>query len=311
MQPVCSVIIPVFNGSIHVPALLECLAAQTYKNAEYIVIDNGSTDNSYASILKEAKKYAHLPVRLLQEKTVKSAYAARNTGIRAAAGEILAFTDVDCRPTADWLNNLMRQFAEKDVGIVAGAILPKQGVTAIERYSARRRLLSQDFTLTHSFKPYGQTANLALRRQVFEQIGLFRPFLYTGGDADICWRASMETAWQLVFQPDAIVLHCHRTSIAGLVSQFFRYGIGVSLLTRLYGFRPQRQTTNILLRLGRWLKEELLPPSSEPERENRYDEFFNISCELAFDLGLMRGKHVVSPAKLAQIDKYERQDEGL
>jgi len=84
---------------------------------------------------------------------------------------------------------------------------------------SREGTLSQHHTLAHPFLPYGQTANLAVRAEIFRQVGLFRPQLTTGGDADLCWRIQQATPWSLVAAPDAVVYHRHRQNLPDLWRQ--------------------------------------------------------------------------------------------
>ncbi len=197
-QPSVSVVIPIYNGENDLPALLECLKSQTYPAhlTEYLLVDNGSHDRTFA-LLK-----ANPQVCALSETQIQSSYAARNTGIRAAKSSIIAFTDADCRLHPDWLMELVKPFVNPAVGLVAGEILALPGHTLLERYADRHATLSKKHTLAHPFCPYGQTANLAVRRQIFEQVGLFRPYLTTGGDADLCWRILQPNKHQNTRQSD-------------------------------------------------------------------------------------------------------------
>jgi glycosyltransferase involved in cell wall biosynthesis len=97
--PKISVIIPIYNGESDLPNLLNCLGTQTYpaNRVEYLLVDNGSIDRT-ADIIKafaEQSQSQELIIRYLSENNIQSSYAARNTGIREATGEFLAFTDVD------------------------------------------------------------------------------------------------------------------------------------------------------------------------------------------------------------------------
>ncbi len=260
--PRTSVIVPVYNGEFDIPELLGCLQAQTYptERVKYILVDNGSRDAS-ASLLETAASDGI--IQLLQESHIQSSYAARNTGIRAATGEIIAFTDADCRPQPDWLSNLILPFADKSIGVVAGEIMALSGRTLLEQHADRHNVLSQQHTLRHSFCPYGQTANLAMRRQVLEQVGLFRPYLTTGGDADICWRIQRQTDWRLDFADKAVVRHRHRATFLEYHKQWRRYGCSNRYLHELHGVELMRELTrrDYLHRIGRWLVKEL-PMSS-------------------------------------------------
>jgi cellulose synthase/poly-beta-1,6-N-acetylglucosamine synthase-like glycosyltransferase len=251
-QPLVSVIIPIYNGEADLPDLLDCLRAQTYPAAEYLLIDNGSRDRTLSLLQSEAWLTA------LSETAIQSSYAARNTGIRAAQADILAFTDADCRPHPDWLTELVRPFADPAVGLVAGEILALPGNSLLERYADRHETLSQKHTLAHAFGPYGQTANLGIRRQALEQTGLFRPYLTTGGDADICWRMQQQ-GWRLEFAAEAIVRHRHRSTLAELRSQWQRYGRSNRYLHELHGISLTRDMTqqDYLYRWSRWILKEI------------------------------------------------------
>ena len=254
-----SVVIPIYNGEADLPDLLNCLKAQTYPAdlVEYLLVDNNSSDRT-ATILQQSSNQ-EINLRLLSETNIQSSYAARNTGIKASTGEIIAFTDADCRPEPNWLEALIQPFVNIETGIVAGEIIALPGETLIEKHADKGNVLSQKHTLAHSFYPYGQTANLAIRKQIFEQVGLFRPYLTTGGDADICWRIQMESDWQLDFAPSAIVKHRHRSTLKELQSQWRRYGKSNSYLHELHGVDLMRELSlsEYLHRIARWLVKEL------------------------------------------------------
>ncbi|GAP95814.1 glycosyltransferase [Leptolyngbya sp. NIES-2104] len=253
--PSVSVIVPIYNGESDLPALLECLNAQTYSNFECLLIDNNSNDRT-AELLKAAESDR---IRVFNQSQIQSSYAARNLGIQNAIGEILAFTDADCRPEANWLTDLIQPFSDPAVGLVAGEIKALPGNTVLEQYADRQETLSQKHTLNHPFCAYGQTANLAIRLEAFKQIGLFRPYLTTGGDADICWRILRETAWKLQFAESAIVRHRHRTTLAELQSQWRRYGRSNRYLHELHGVDLMREPnfSEYRYRLMRWMLKEL------------------------------------------------------
>ncbi len=264
--PLVSVVIPIYNGEKDLPDLLECLRQQTYpsKQVEYLLVDNNSSDRTReileAAAASTAKNQSSaIKLYPLNQNQIQSSYAARNTGIQAAKGQIIAFTDADCRPKPDWLTNLIQPFTAETVGIVAGEIVALSGKTIWEKYADLQETLSQKHTLANSFCPYGQTANLAIRRSIFTEIGLFRPYLTTGGDADICWRILKETNWQIKFAPLALVEHRHRSTLRQLKSQWRRYGESNRYLHELHGVELMRELTvqESIYRLSRWLLKEL------------------------------------------------------
>ncbi|MDM9584220.1 glycosyltransferase [Nostoc sp. GT001] len=258
--PMVSVVVPIYNGEADLPELINCLLSQTYPNdrVEYLLVDNNSSDRTL-SILKTSAENCPITIRPLSETQIQSSYAARNTGIRAATSEIIVFTDADCRPQPQWLDTLIQPFVNPEVVIVAGEILALPGTTLLEQHADRQETLSQKHTLNHSFRPYGQTANLAIRRIAFEKVGLFRPYLTTGGDADICWRILGENIGRLEFAPNAIVQHRHRATLQELQSQWQRYGRSNRYLHELYGVDLMREMTpkEYGYRLARWLLKEV------------------------------------------------------
>ncbi|WP_373528308.1 glycosyltransferase family 2 protein [Nostoc sp.] len=258
--PMVSVVIPIYNGETDLLHLINCLLSQTYPKdrVEYLLVDNNSSDRTF-TILKTSAENCPITIHPLSENHIQSSYAARNTGIRAAVGEIIVFTDADCRPQPQWLDTLIKPFVNKEVVMVAGEILALPGKTLLEQHADREETLSQKHTLAHSFRPYGQTANLAIRRIALEKAGLFRPYLTTGGDADICWRILEENIGRLEFVPEAIVQHRHRATLKELQSQWRRYGRSNRYLHELHGVDLMREITlkECGYRLLRWLLKEV------------------------------------------------------
>lgn len=255
-----SVVVPIYNGKTDLPDLVACLRSQTYPNdqVEYLLVDNNSQDNS-RELLQQFAATETIPIQPLSENKIQSSYAARNAGIKAAQAEIIAFTDMDCRPEPQWLAELIQPFVNEKVGIVAGEIKALPGHNLFEKYADRQETLSQKHTLANSFLPYGQTANLAIRRQIFTQVGLFRPYLTTGGDADMCWRIQQQTNYQLAFAEQATVKHRHRSTFKELQSQWRRYGKSNRYLHELYGIDLMKglKRQDYIYRLGRWVLKEL------------------------------------------------------
>ncbi|OLP15629.1 glycosyltransferase [Leptolyngbya sp. 'hensonii'] len=258
-----SVIIPIYNGESDLPDLVDCLLAQTLptEQVEYLLVDNASRDRTpilIQSAMARATAQGMI-LKYLLEDQIQSSYAARNRGIRVATGEILAFTDADCRPQAAWLEKLMEPFTDPAIGLVAGEILALPGDSLLEQFAEHGKTLSQKHTLAHPFCPYGQTANLAIRRDVLESVGLFRPYLTTGGDADLCWRVLRQTNWRIHFASGATVQHRHRATWKDLMAQWRRYGRSNRYLHDLHGvaLQPEWSNREYLYRYSRWLLKEL------------------------------------------------------
>lgn len=159
--------------------------------------------------------------RLVTEDTPGS-YAARNHGLSIARGEVLAFTDADCMPDPDWLRNAVsaldacpcasRVTGPVDVFRVSGKTSwlawQVESVTAFnQEYSAREGL--------------SVTANLIVRREVFDQIGTFDANYYSGGDMEWNARATLAGS-HMVYREDVRVAHPARSSLRAVVRKHRR-----------------------------------------------------------------------------------------
>lgn len=213
-----SVIIPVFNDPERLKLCLIALENQTYSQELYeiIVVDNNSAEN-IAEVTKQFKQ-----VSLTQE-SKRGSYAARNQGILIAQGELLAFTDSDCIPTANWLENGVNQLlSESNCGIVAGKIdlyyQQKNTPNAAEIFDKLVNLQQEKYVEEYH---YGATANLFTFKQVFAKVGLFNADLKSGGDADWGNRV-FAGGYNLIYAKDVLVLHPARNSLDQLAKKVMR-----------------------------------------------------------------------------------------
>ena len=120
-RPAVSVIIPAFNRKDELQELLAALAQQTLapEQFEIIVVDDGSTDDTlfYLKSLVDSGREN----LIFHYQKNQGPGAARNRGMAMARGDVFAFTDTDCRPRPDWLEELLKPFADRHVGAVGGA----------------------------------------------------------------------------------------------------------------------------------------------------------------------------------------------
>lgn len=156
-----SVIIPARDAAATIPRTLAALARQDLDEPyEVIVVDDGSEDDT----APEAERGPG-PVRVLCQGRLGPA-AARNRGAAAATAPVLAFTDADCFPHAGWLSAGLRALAGADL---------VQGEVRAEPYAARGPF-DRSLRIDHETGLY-ESANLFVRRQVFDRVGGFRGWL--------------------------------------------------------------------------------------------------------------------------------------
>lgn len=243
MEPKISVIVPNYNSASTLPDCIQSLLNLNYpkEKLEILVVDNGSTDNS-VQIIKT------FPVKLITENNVKGSYAARNSGVREATGEICAFTDADCIVDRDWLRNAVKYF-DAEVGGVAGKIIAAQPRTLVEEFLMIRNTFDQSRFFRHPYYPFAVTANVLYKRAVFDIVGTFETHWVSGGDVDFSWRMQMQGGLKLVFAEDCIVYHRHRTNPKALYQMSKRHIYGACLLNEKYDNKFQK----VICQNHRWI----------------------------------------------------------
>jgi glycosyltransferase involved in cell wall biosynthesis len=289
--PFVSVVIPVLNGEGTIGACLSALVKSDYpkERFEIVLVDNGSTDRT-AEI---AQRY---PVKLVSEPR-RGPARARNRGIKASHGEILAFTDADCLATTGWIPELVKPFAKEDVGAVAGDILPFPPRTPAERHAARIRHLSPERYLRRPSFPFAVAANLAFRREVFTQVGLFDESSPRGGEStDICTRFFRTTGLRLELATRAVVFHRHRQSARELFWQHWGYGQGHAFLYWKYrdelpwGWKETRQVyLDLFKTAGRLTRSSVRYVTANNGRDDLEFWYFEFLRKLSLRLGFVQG----------------------
>lgn len=210
-SPLISVIIPVWNGAPLLRRCLEALAAQTLSREclEIIVIDNGSADDT-------AETARSFPGVTVLSEPRPGSYVARNQGLKVARGQYVAFTDADCVPAPDWLEQAVAAARRRpDAGVLAGRIeLFEEGESEGPAFSDYERLFS--FPQSYAARGNCATANWMSPQAVFEQLGGFDEGLKSGGDRQMALR--IKTAGMpLVHVPQMVVGHPVRASRNSLV----------------------------------------------------------------------------------------------
>jgi len=197
--PFVSVIVPVYNDPERIKICIEKLLEQSYPKERYeiIIIDNNSSDDTVDII----KKY---PVKLLHEKDIQSSYAARNKGVKEAKGEIIAFTDSDCHPAKEWLENGVRAMQSEKADLVAGKVsfIFSDKNDSFEICDSIEHMQQKDTVMRGGS---AATANLFVRKNIFNEIGFF-PNVKSGGDGAWTHNASKK-GYKIVYYSNAEVFH--------------------------------------------------------------------------------------------------------
>jgi len=210
-MPKISVVIPTFNRSKLLPDLIAGLSEQSLDRVEFevIVVDNGSTDNTFA-LLTDLIPTLAINLRVVSNPDCDRGPApARNLGVQVSHGDIIAFTDSDCRPAPDWLARGVAAFRDENVAMATGPVdfKPEQ--------RSRLSLFARKTMVCDREHPTYPTANAFYRRSVFQQHSGFNTELsfpdilgqtVEAADTDLAWRIK-EAGERNLFIKDAIVYH--------------------------------------------------------------------------------------------------------
>lgn len=183
-------------------------------HSELIIVDNGSSDGT-DEIIATFARTADFAVRIVSEPRAGLS-VARNAGLRAAAGNILVFTDDDCYPEPDYLTQIVACLEERGIAYVGGRVLlwDKHDLPITIQPLAER----VDIAPSSYIKPgliHG--ANMSFKREVFDAIGSFDELLgagtplHCGEDLDLLARAST-AGFRGAYDPRPTVFHHHRRS---------------------------------------------------------------------------------------------------
>jgi GT2 family glycosyltransferase len=214
--PEVSVVIPHLNDARRLEACLASLAAQRLSGRfEVLVVDNGSAEPPEALV-------ARFPGARLVAEPAPGPGPARNRGIALARAPIVAFLDSDCIAEPGWLAAILEGFADPACPILGGAVeifaedpgRPNRAEAFDLVYGIR-----QEWTIArHGF---AATANLAVRREVFDAVGGFAG-LHVSEDMEWGMRAKAK-GFATRFAPRAVVRHPARRSMAELRRQWDRH----------------------------------------------------------------------------------------
>jgi glycosyltransferase involved in cell wall biosynthesis len=224
--PRISVIVACYNGERTLEACLKSLERLNYPDYEVLLVDDGSTDKT-AQIATR-----HPSVRYQRQIKNLGLSVARNAGLAAATGEIVAFTDADCRADEDWLYYLANELLDSEFAGLGGPnLLPPEDspIAAAVMVSPGG---PAHVMLTDRHAEHIPGCNMAFYASVLAELGGFDPiFRKAGDDVDICWRMQ-QAGHRIGFSPAAFVWHYRRSAIADYLKQQLGYGEAEALLVR-------------------------------------------------------------------------------
>lgn len=235
-SPMVSVIIPAYNAADFLPDAIASVKQQTFSDWELLIINDGSTDDT-VEIVREYQK-GNDQIHLINQPN-QGVSTARNRGVEASQGQIIAFLDADDQWCSDKLDQHLKHLQSNPhvgVSFAQVEILHQTGESTGQISSSRLTHLQPEYFLSEN--PTSTTSNWVIRKEVFIQVGGFCPEMSYSEDLEWLIRVRCTTDWQIAGINQ--VLTRYRTSSGGLSSQLYRMEAGWNqLVDRARIYAPQ------------------------------------------------------------------------
>jgi GT2 family glycosyltransferase len=222
--PFISVVICTYNGSKTIKEALTALQDLSYLNYEVIVVNDGSTDKTLEII-------SAFDVKIIDSVNMGLSYA-RNLGLKAVQGEIVAYLDDDAFPDPDWLWYLADMFNTTSYAAIGGPNIEPEGAGFISSCINHTPGTPTHILISDHEAEHIPGCNMAFRKDWLLKIGGFDAcFRIAGDDVDICWRIQ-EAGGKIGFAAGAFVWHHRRNTIKKFWKQQQGYGKAEALLEK-------------------------------------------------------------------------------
>jgi len=229
--PRVSVVVCSYNGAATLAETCDAATRLDYPDYEVILVDDGSTDRTP----EIAREYG---VRVISTEN-RGLSAARNTGLEAATGEIVAYLDDDAAPDPHWLQYLVQPFLETGCVAAGGPNIPVPGDGLVADAVAAAPGNPTHVLVSDQEAEHVPGCNAAFRADALREVGGFDDqFRVAGDDVDVCWRLQ-DRGGRIAFAPAAMVWHHRRSSIRAYLKQQHSYGRAEAMLERKW---PERYT---------------------------------------------------------------------
>ncbi len=206
-NPLISITVCVRDGIHWIDGCLESLSNQTYRPLEIVAVDDGSTDGSRQQLERWHNPDAEIPIHVYTQDALGLS-AGRNLAVQKSGGEWIAITDIDVRPTQNWITNLYEKSQplnpdERVVAVTGRTIFEKAGdlisllrsVEIATKYRSRPRRTSLANGPCSMF-----------HRQSLDEIGGFDPEWYHAEDMEVSLKL-ISSGGTIVYAPEAVVSH--------------------------------------------------------------------------------------------------------
>ena len=228
LEPFVSILVPAYNEGAVIQGSIRSLMSLDYPRYEVIVIDDGSSDDTYRKAAAFEGAHGHCEVRVVHQKNAGKAHAL-NTGIRAARGSLVLCMDGDSALATQTLRRAVRHFADPNVGAVAGSVKVVNRSNVLTALQALEYI--EGLNMVRSAQAFFRVVNIipgpigVFRRDALLRIGGYEADTFAE-DCDLTLRLLIE-GWQIRYEPASIAYTEAPEKILDLLKQRYRWTRGI------------------------------------------------------------------------------------
>ena len=249
--PMISLVVPAYNEGVVIQAAVRSLLQLDYPNFEIIVIDDGSTDDTYERALEVAAEQSIVPVRVITKRNGGKAEAL-NTGMTLARGEFILNMDGDAKLSRNTLRVCIRHFDNPKIGAVAG------NIKVLNRENIWTRIQALEYVeglaMARKAQSFMRSVNIIpgplgmFRKSVLQQVGGYDHDTFAE-DCDLTLKLLMR-GWHIAYEPAAIA-YCESPSrLLDLLKQRYRWTRGILQATSKHSaalWQPRKAGVNFFI----------------------------------------------------------------
>ena len=249
--PLISLVVPAYNEGLVIKAAIRSLLLLDYPHYEILVIDDGSTDDTYEKALEVAREDHLIPIRVITKRNGGKAEAL-NTGMTAARGEFILNMDGDSKLSSNTLRACIRHFDNPKIGAVAG------NVKVINRENIWTNIQALEYVeglaMARKAQSFMRIVNIIpgplgmFRKTVLQQVGGYDHDTFAE-DCDLTLKMLMR-GWQIAYEPTAIAWVETPSRLLDLLKQRYRWTRGILQATSKHSaslWQPRKAGVNCFI----------------------------------------------------------------
>ncbi len=249
--PMVTLVVPAYNEGLVIQSAVRSLLELDYPNYEIIVIDDGSTDDTYEKATEVARESTKVPVRVITKRNGGKAEAL-NTGMAVARGEFVLNMDGDTKLSANTLRACVRHFDNPRIGAVAGNVKVLNRENMLTNIQALEYV--EGLAMARKAQSFMRVVNIIpgplgmFRKSVLKEVGGYDHDTFAE-DCDLTLKILMR-GWHIAYEPTAVALVETPSRMLDLLKQRYRWTRGILQATKKHShalWRPRETGINFYI----------------------------------------------------------------